>query len=54
MKNKLSIKNILKEKYGIIIILVSGILITLGLIQGQFSQVLQKAVRVCLECIGIG
>ena len=32
-----------------------GILsLILGLTQGQFFDVLQKAVKVCLECIGIG
>lgn len=32
----------------------SLLLITLGLLQQQPLRVMQKAVRVCLECIGIG
>lgn len=30
------------------------VFILVGLAQGEFNQVLQKAIRVCLECIGIG
>ena len=26
----------------------------LGLLQGGYTDTLQKAVRICLECIGIG
>ena len=28
--------------------------IGVGVMHGEFIEVLQKAVRVCLECIGIG
>ena len=35
--------------------LAAGIgLLVLGFVQGQFADVLQKAVKICLECIGIG
>ncbi|MCR5330590.1 MAG: hypothetical protein K6E62_05295 [Lachnospiraceae bacterium] len=40
--------------YGMIIILASLLLIAVGLLQGQFSDVLHKAVQICLECIGVG
>lgn len=30
------------------------ILIGVGLLRGEQQEVLQKAVRICLECIGIG
>lgn len=34
---------------------VAGIaLITAGLMQGDFTSTWNKAIRVCLECIGIG
>lgn len=26
----------------------------LGLVQGGYTDTLQKAIRICLECIGIG
>ncbi|MFC2342268.1 MAG: CD1871A family CXXC motif-containing protein [Negativicutes bacterium] len=29
-------------------------LLTIGLYRGEGRQVLSKAVRICLECIGIG
>lgn len=36
------------------VILSVGItLITLGILRGELSEILQKAVVVCLECIGI-
>ncbi len=28
--------------------------LAIGLTRGEFADVLQKAVRICLECIGIG
>lgn len=28
--------------------------LTIGLFQNQFADILQKAVMICLECIGIG
>ena len=30
------------------------VLIGVGLSQGQHIQVLSKAIRVCMECVGIG
>jgi len=32
----------------------AAVLIGLGLAQGQQSDVLSKAVRICLECVGVG
>lgn len=30
------------------------VLIGIGISQGQHTQVLSKAIRVCMECVGIG
>ncbi len=39
-------------RYGVLALAV--IFIALGLLQREHIDVLQKAVRICLECIGIG
>lgn len=51
----IELENNMKKKYGTIIALVASVaLITIGFLQGQNSSVLAKAVKICLECIGIG
>ena len=38
-----------------ILLLSSGLtLVTIGLLNGGFRDVMTKAIRICLECIGIG
>lgn len=32
----------------------AAVLVAVGLSQGQNAQVLAKAIRVCMECVGIG
>lgn len=38
----------------VILLALGGVLTAVGLALGQNSMVLAKAVRVCLECVGIG
>jgi hypothetical protein len=42
------------DRRWIILSLIGATLLTLGLLRGEAAIVLQKAVRICLECIGIG
>lgn len=45
----------MKKKYVTVMALLASIaLIIIGLWQGQNSSVLAKAVKICLECVGIG
>ena len=43
-----------KTLAGAVVLAAAAGLITAGVLLGQYSQVLGKAIRVCLECIGIG
>ena len=33
---------------------VAALFLALGILRGEHSEVLKKAIRICLECIGIG
>lgn len=44
-----------KEDVGTVLgLLTAGILIVIGVLYQQPLDVLQKAIRICLECVGIG
>lgn len=36
------------------VLVLSAALITVGLLRQEHVEVMEKAVRICLECIGIG
>ena len=38
----------------IVLVAVSLVLITAGLLLGQNTDVLHKAVKICMECVGLG
>lgn len=45
-------KSVLIVRYGLLGLAVA--LIAVGLLKQEHLEVMQKAVRICLECIGIG
>ena len=47
-------KNIKKTAVSIAIILLAAVLIYYGISRGEVEVVLQKATKLCLECVGIG
>ncbi len=42
------------KKSGIIAVVFGIILMTFGILRGEMTVVFSKAIKVCLECIGIG
>lgn len=47
-------KTVKKTVIRISLVLLSAALITAGLVTGETDTVMGKAVRICMECIGIG
>ncbi len=59
LKGKASVNSKEGGAYGVWIVrgavlLVSVVLIVLGIVNGGMEDVLQKAIRICTECIGLG
>ena len=44
----------LREHGGYLLLALGAVFLLLGVIRGEPGIILQKAIRVCLECIGIG
>jgi hypothetical protein len=44
----------MKRKLPFVLFLISLALMTAGLLLGEYKSVLEKAITVCLNCIGIG
>lgn len=43
-----------QNKLAIFLLVLGVVLLCAGLAQGGYRDTFQKAIRVCLECIGIG
>lgn len=46
--------NNLRQRISLGLLAGSGLLISLGIYRGEVGVVLNKAIRICLECIGLG
>ena len=44
----------MKRRGWITLLILAAGLVVVGVLQGQPASVMAKAVRVCLECVGIG
>ena len=44
----------MKNRVGIALAAAGTLLCALGIWQGQHEAVLAKAIRICMECVGIG
>jgi len=44
----------MKIKFKYILLVLSIIFMAIGAFRGEVSEVLKKAINICLECIGIG
>jgi hypothetical protein len=44
----------IKRKMPLLLFFLSVVLVLIGIKSGEFNSVLEKAVMICLSCIGIG
>lgn len=44
----------LSTKFGIGLLFIGALLLSLGIYRGEVAVVFAKAIRICLGCIGIG
>ena len=44
----------MKNKIPILLLLSAFVLVGIGVIRGETSDVLNKGINLCLECVGIG
>ena len=44
----------MQRRLPFVLLAVSLLCVVLGLVSGEFRAVLEKAITVCLECVGIG
>lgn len=46
--------NWLRRHGGVLLLILGIVFVGIGLARGEHTLVLRKAIRICLECIGIG
>lgn len=44
----------ISDKFGFLLALLGVIIMAYGIDRGEISFIFSKAIRICLECIGIG
>jgi len=44
----------MKDRLKYVLLIMSLVLTIAGIYRGEVAEVLQKAINICLECIGIG
>lgn len=47
-------KKELPVRYGVLTAVFGAAMMVFGIYRGEMAEVFMKAVRICLECIGIG
>ncbi len=47
-------KKLIPYKYTFILLTIALVLISIGIMNKEYIIVLQKAINICMECIGIG
>ncbi len=52
--NKENRKTIRKEYLSGVVLLLAGAFVGYGVYRGEMAIVLNKAINICLECIGLG
>jgi hypothetical protein len=43
-----------RNRAAVLMVILAALMMALGVMRGEAREVFQKAMRVCLECIGLG
>lgn len=47
-------RNMMSRKYTCLILLAGVVMVVVGIMTEEMNTVFEKAIRICMECIGIG